>query len=73
MPIYTYECRSCRHEWDEIRNMRDGNKSTVCDVCDGLDVRKIIKGSYSFSISGQGVANPGWRGASRRKKPLIED
>ena len=35
MPIYTYRCPNCGHEWDEVRSLTEESQASVdpCPVC----------------------------------------
>ena len=54
MPIYTYRCRECGHEFDKLRKMTDDSVQK-CEVCGGPVKRVyhpvgiIFKGSGFYS------------------------
>lgn len=68
MPIYTYRCEKCGHEFEELKKMTDPNPpcpkvATTEDspvVCDG-STKKLITGG-SFHLKGSGWASDGYSG-----------
>ena len=66
MPIYTYRCNDCDHEFDQRQRMAD-DPLTVCPVCEG-NIRRVVnsvgvvfKGSgfYVTDNRGKNSANNG--------------
>ncbi|MEJ2747018.1 MAG: zinc ribbon domain-containing protein [Anaerolineae bacterium] len=66
MPIYTYRCKDCGHEFDQRQRMTD-DPLTVCPVCKG-HIRRVVnsvgvvfKGSgfYVTDNRGKNSANNG--------------
>lgn len=48
MPLYTYKCSSCGHEFEDLVKSEKRDESQVCKKCDGSAVRKA---ATSFAIS----------------------
>ena len=46
MPIYTYKCEDCDHEWDEIAPM--DTKEAICPACKGRALRQVTSASVHF-------------------------
>lgn len=42
MPIYTYECGKCAHQFDVIQKIGEGNKLLTCPHCGQRKPNKII-------------------------------
>ncbi|MCB8968848.1 MAG: FmdB family transcriptional regulator [Ardenticatenaceae bacterium] len=51
MPIYTYRCKDCEHEF-EIRQRMSDDPLTECPVCDG-EIRRVVN-SVGVVFKGQG-------------------
>ena len=52
MPIYEYACPDCGHKFDVLQKMSDP-LVTVCPVCSGDHVRKLISAT-NFVLKGGG-------------------
>lgn len=52
MPIYTFHCSSCDHEFDELLSVADGENPQECPECKG-DAHKVISGC-NFNLPGDG-------------------
>lgn len=52
MPIRDYTCRSCNHEWEEIR--KDQSDPNKCPKCGSnfLDRKLAAPGAFEFKGSG---------------------
>lgn len=55
MPIYEYECNSCKNRIEKLQKLSD-EPLEICPVCFGT-LKKIIS-SGSFRIRGKGVYKP---------------
>lgn len=44
MPLYSYVCTACEHEFDKVRPLREYNKRTYCPVCGNRAKRVITLG-----------------------------
>lgn len=51
MPIYTYRCKKCGHQFDQRQRMSD-DPLTICPVCEG-DLRRIVN-SVGVVFKGSG-------------------
>lgn len=58
-PVYPYKCPKCG-EFEHVQSIHD-DKLIVCPKCKSK-VERLISTRSSFSISGGGVYNPGFRG-----------
>ena len=52
MPIYEYQCQSCRHEFEALQKFSD-NPLVDCPACARPDLRKLIS-QASFILKGDG-------------------
>jgi putative FmdB family regulatory protein len=67
MPIYTYHCSSCDHEFDELLSVTEGDEPQKCPKCKG-ESRKVISGC-NFNLPGDGwVSKNGRIAAQMREK-----
>lgn len=39
MPVYSYECESCKHKSDKLRKLEDRDAPLTCGECGGEQVR----------------------------------
>jgi putative FmdB family regulatory protein len=62
MPIYEYECDSCKEIQEVCQSISDEPKTT-CPKCSG-SLRKLISMS-SFQLKGSGWYSDGYSGASK--------
>lgn len=62
MPIYEYECASCRHKFEELQKISD-KPLAKCPSCGKLKVDRLISKS-SFTLKGDG-----WYASGYSKKP----
>lgn len=76
MPIYTYRCNDCGHEFDQRQRMSD-DPLTVCPVCEGT-IRRVVnsvgvvfKGSGFYVTDNRGK-NSANNGVSSDSKPATE-
>ena len=51
MPIYEYECSSCKTRFEKLMGVRDPNPD--CPACGNKDSRRLISRS-SFVLKGDG-------------------
>lgn len=66
MPIYDYRCRSCEHEFDTLRNVRDDDRDVECPECHAQNAERKISltslGAFLRSLSGGcGPSGSGFR------------
>ena len=52
MPIYTYHCSSCDHEFEELLSVAKGDDPQSCPECTGM-AHKVIAGC-NFNLPGDG-------------------
>ena len=81
MPIYTYKCNNCDHQFDARQRFSD-DPLTVCPQCDGR-IRKVIsavsvvfKGSGFYvtdNRNGKGNGALNGNGKSRTDEPSTTD
>jgi putative FmdB family regulatory protein len=53
MPIYEYECRSCKEKFEVIQKMSDGNEGLHCPKCETDKPERLL----SAFCSGTGRGN----------------
>lgn len=53
MPIYTYRCDGCNHEFEE-RQRITADALVVCPECNEPKLKKIITAGSSFILKGDG-------------------
>ena len=70
MPTYSYECKSCKHNFDVFQSMKDEPLKT-CPKC-GKAVRRLINGGGGIIFKGNGFyvtdkngKNPGSGGGEK--------
>lgn len=61
MPIYSYRCNDCGHEFDQRQRMSDG-PLTICPVCEG-NIRRVVT-SVGVVFKGSGFYVTDNRGAN---------
>lgn len=61
MPIYSYRCNDCGHEFDQRQRMSD-DALTVCPVCEGK-IRRVVT-SVGVVFKGSGFYVTDNRGAN---------
>jgi putative FmdB family regulatory protein len=52
MPLYEYECESCKHKWEENKKM-SAAKTTTCPECKEEKAKRLISLS-AFQLKGSG-------------------
>ncbi len=52
MPTYEYECRSCKHRFEEFQKIND-DPIKICPKC-GKPVRRLIGGGMGIIFKGSG-------------------
>lgn len=61
MPIYTYRCRECKAESEEIQKM-DAPPPEKCEKCNAKDTLERTMGVSNFQLKGGGWASDGYSG-----------
>ncbi len=60
MPIYTFRCPKCKHEFSGIFSMKDSDgKKLACPKCDNRGVKRIYKNSASLVTESGSSSCPG--------------
>ncbi len=54
MPIYTYRCNECRHEFEELVLSASAEKEIVCPVCKTPSIERRM----SAFATGKGTSAP---------------
>jgi putative FmdB family regulatory protein len=62
MPTYEYECRSCKHRFEEFQNINDDPMET-CPKC-GKPVRRLIGGGMGIIFKGSGFYTTDYKRSS---------
>ncbi len=62
MPIYTYHCKKCGHDFEEVKSL-GGRKLSICPKCGGEAVitPKYIGDGVSFRFKGPGFYDTDYR------------
>lgn len=42
MPVYEYKCKSCGHQFDKIRLMREADDLILCVKCQSEDTHRML-------------------------------
>jgi putative FmdB family regulatory protein len=64
MPIYEYECRSCKERFEVMQKISEGNEALHCPSCDTDKPTKLLSafcsiGSTGASSTSSGHSSPG--------------
>jgi len=59
MPIYTYECQKCNHEFEKLQKLNDPNPDT-CPNCGAKKTLERTMGLSSFQLKGGGWYKDGY-------------
>ncbi len=62
MPTYEYECRSCKHRFEEFQNISDDAIET-CPKC-GKSVRRLFGGGMGIIFKGSGFYTTDYKRSS---------
>ena len=63
MPLYEYACRSCSHEFEELRSMSHMEAPATCPECEGEGERRLsVFASFSAGVNGETKAIAGGGG-----------
>lgn len=68
MPIYEYQCSSCKHKMEALQKISD-DPLTNCPACDEADLVKLISAA-SFRLKGSGWYETDFK--TGKKKQLAE-
>lgn len=63
MPIYEYECLSCKHKFEILQSIK-AKPETKCPKC-GKKLRKLISSSAGFIFKGAGFYATDYKKTSR--------
>lgn len=69
MPLYTYRCNNCNHEFEARQRMSD-DPLTDCPVCEG-DVRRVVS-SVGVVFKGSGFYVTDNRGKAKNSTPTAK-
>jgi len=75
MPLYSYRCGSCGHEFEEIQKFSDPPVKT-CPECSGTVEKQIAAGSFVLKGGGwyrDGYAKKKETAATKTKEKLIKE
>lgn len=42
MPVYEYQCKSCSHQFEKLRSMRDADELILCLKCSSKDTHRML-------------------------------
>jgi putative FmdB family regulatory protein len=62
MPTYEYECRTCKHRFEEFQNINDDPIKT-CPKC-GKSVRRLFGGGMGIIFKGSGFYTTDYKRSS---------
>ena len=54
MPVYEYECKSCKNKFELMRPFSKSSEGAVCPRCQ-KKAERVISKCYSMSTDGQGI------------------
>jgi putative FmdB family regulatory protein len=57
MPIYEYECRSCKERFEVVQKMSEGNEGLCCPKCEADEPERVL--SAFCSIGGKSASGGG--------------
>jgi putative FmdB family regulatory protein len=57
MPIYEYECRTCKERFEVMQKMSEGNEELCCPKCDADKPERVL--SAFCSASGKSASSSG--------------
>jgi len=63
MPIYTYRCKECRHEFDELVLSASAEKDIVCPQCKTPSIERRMA-AFATATSSSGSAPSCARGST---------
>ena len=55
--IYTYRCRGCEHQFEEIKDVDDRHNCSPCPKCSSEDTFKIISPGIRGVVNGTSKGN----------------
>lgn len=59
MPMYEYQCRTCKTVQELLRSMHDRNESPVCTKCGSTDLEKLLSAHNVGAIGKDKVGSLG--------------
>ena len=62
MPTYEYECRTCKHRFEEFQNIND-DPIKICPKC-GKSVRRLFGGGMGIIFKGSGFYTTDYKRSS---------
>ena len=70
MPTYEYECKKCRHHFEQFQKMTD-EPVKVCPVCGG-EVKRLISAGGGLLFKGNGFYITDYRSKAYKSKEREE-
>jgi putative FmdB family regulatory protein len=70
MPIYAFECCSCRHHFDRLQKLSDPDP-TVCPACGAPELRRQLT-APQFRLAGSGWYETDFKKDGDQKRNLAE-
>jgi putative FmdB family regulatory protein len=64
MPIYEYQCQTCKHQFETIRKITD-EPLTVCPVCGAETLKKLVS-KAAFRLKGGGWYETDFKGGKKK-------
>lgn len=58
MPIYEYVCLDCRHQFEQVRPMKDADAPAACSKCESLHTSRMLS-LFFASSGGKAIASSG--------------
>ncbi len=49
MPIYEYVCKTCGHQFESLRSMKDADSPIECRKCQSSDTKRALSVCYAQS------------------------
>jgi len=66
LPIYEYECRDCKEQFEELRRITDKSQ-IICVNCKSTNVQKLVS-ACSFELKGTGWYKTDYKDKKPEKK-----
>ncbi|MBP3694175.1 MAG: zinc ribbon domain-containing protein [Thermoguttaceae bacterium] len=63
MPMYSYQCGSCGHEFEEIQSF-DAPETMKCPSCGKKKARRVLQACAGLSFKGSGFYQTDYKGKS---------
>jgi putative FmdB family regulatory protein len=75
MPIYTYRCQTCEHQFETVLRLAEYDDPQACPECAATPAKRIIASSVGFVLRGDGWAgkNLKVKGQMARRRERLAD